>query len=149
MYVFVHHGEPGWGSSNVQSLLRLVTPQAVASSEPKATAEPKPAGEPNAKTEPMAAVPSGWSAPAPSSQKALPIRLVPLAAPSLRSHTQKPTRAQPIDARQRTVDAIAKPSPPVDSSNLERTFPPGEPSANAITSAPPNPPTDEMLDTRK
>ncbi|HEV3192915.1 MAG TPA: protein kinase [Polyangiaceae bacterium] len=164
MYVHVHHKEPGWVSSEIQSVLRLVTPTKVAAlaerstttpkaaSEPRFAAEPKALGEANAKTELIVALSSDGAAPL--SQKVLPFHgaapLIGMATPALRSRPQpqRPTKAQPIDARQRSFGILPKPTL-VESSPLERSFPPGEVPSSGTTSAPLDPPTDEIFDTPK
>ena len=159
MYSYVHRSEPRWGSDNIQSLLRRVAPPGLtavlerSTTEPNAAPAPEAAGEPKAleeskaKSEPLPLAPS--AGPAPRSQKALSIRgPVPIATVLPRSHGQRPTTAQLVDARQHSVGPIQKPTL-VESSSLERTFPASEASADRITPAPIVPATEEILDTRK
>ena len=167
MYVHVHHHEPGWVGSQIQSVLRLVTPTQVAAlaerstttpkgaSEPRSEAEPNAVAEANAKIEPIAA--ASADGPAPSSQKGLPFHgatpLIGMVTPAARPRPQpqRPTKAQPVSLRPRNFDVIPKPTL-VESSPLERSFPAGEVPipASGTTDAPPlDPPTEELLNTAK
>jgi serine/threonine-protein kinase len=159
MYSYVHRSEPHWGSDNIQSLLRRVAPPGItavlerSTTEPSAAPAPEAAGEPKAleeskaKSEPLPSAPS--AGPAPRSQKASSIRgPAPIGTVLPRSHGQGPTTAQLVEARQRSLGLIQKPTL-VESSSLERTFPTSEASADRITPAPIVPTTEEILDTRK